>query len=148
MLDVVQKSSVLPSIHVNICVTIRLSISLPAFSRLGVMESISSINSMLGAATTASLNRDLIVCSVSPLIPDTTSVDATLRNGSFSSCVKKLLYRGVCRGVSRWSFSQKQLTAESHDVFLQEAPPYMFYSDLNTKPLRLFTFSVQRIYNL
>ena len=126
MLEVVQKSSALPSIHVNICVTIRLSISLPAFSRLGVMESISSINSMLGAAKTASLNRDLIVCSVSPLIPDTTSVDATLRNGSFSSCVKKLLQiqRSMQKPVKhlRWSLLRKQLTAERKLVFLQKAP--------------------------
>ena len=126
MLEVVQKSSALPSIHVNICVTIRLSISLPAFSRLGVMESISSINSMLGAAKTASLNRDLIVCSVSPLMPDTTSVDATLRNGSFSSCVKKLLQiqRSVQKPVKhlRWSLLRKQLTAERQLVFLQKAP--------------------------
>ena len=126
MLEVVQKSSALPSIHVNICVTIRLSISLPAFSRLGVMESISSINSMLGAAKTASLNRDLIVCSVSPLIPDTTSVDATLRNGSFSSCVKKLLQiqRSMQKPVKhlRWSLLRKQLTAERQLVFLQKAP--------------------------
>ena len=126
MLEVVQKSSALPSIHVNICVTIRLSISLPAFSRLGVMESISSINSMLGAAKTASLNSDLIVCSVSPLMPDTTSVDATLRNGSFSSCVKKLLQiqRSVQKPVKhlRWSLLRKQLTAERQLVFLQKAP--------------------------
>ena len=126
MLEVVQKSSALPSIHVNICVTIRLSISLPAFSRLGVMESISSINSMLGAAKTASLNRDLIVCSVSPLIPDTTSVDATLRNGSFSSGVKKLLQiqRSMQKPVKhlRWSLLRKQLTAERQLVFLQKAP--------------------------
>ena len=77
--------------QVKIWVTTRRSISLPAVSRFWVIESISSMNKRHGANILASLNNPRIFCSDSPLIPETISGAAILKNGTFNS-LKKTAY--------------------------------------------------------
>mmetsp|Transcript_46535 Transcript_46535/g.75624 ORF Transcript_46535/g.75624 Transcript_46535/m.75624 type:complete len:341 (-) Transcript_46535:129-1151(-) len=70
------------SMQVSSWATIRRSISLPAESRFGVMESTSSIKRRLGAAAIAAWKSCLIFASDSPDMPDTISVAATRKNGT------------------------------------------------------------------
>ena len=62
--------SFISSIHVIICATILLSISLFAASLRPIIVSISSMNNILGADCVTSLNKFRMICSDSPLNDD------------------------------------------------------------------------------
>ena len=81
--------------HVKNCATIRLSISLCALSRLGVIASISSMNSKHGATRFASSNVSRRVFSDSPDMPDTTDGAEMLMNGTPSSYTCHEAFEGV-----------------------------------------------------
>lgn len=105
----------IPSMHVKNCATIRLSISLCALSRFGVIASISSINRRHGASfyrflncvvrvgetglTFASSNVSRNVFSDSPDIPDTMDGADMLMKGTPSSCEMINRYNKERRGT-------------------------------------------------
>ena len=71
--------------HVNSCATILLSMPREAVSLLGVIASISSINTKQGALAIASSNKDLTFCSDCPDIPETISGALTRKNATPNS---------------------------------------------------------------
>mmetsp|Transcript_52418 Transcript_52418/g.131771 ORF Transcript_52418/g.131771 Transcript_52418/m.131771 type:complete len:352 (-) Transcript_52418:14-1069(-) len=72
------------SSELSICATILFSISLAAFSRFGHTASISSMNTREGADARAASNKLLTNASDSPDMPETISVAASLKKGTFA----------------------------------------------------------------
>jgi hypothetical protein len=71
--------------HVNNCATILLSIPRDAVSRLGVMASISSMNTKQGALAMASSNKERTFCSDWPDMPLTISGALTRKKATPNS---------------------------------------------------------------
>ena len=85
--------------QVSSCATMRRSISLCAFSRFGVMASISSMNNIHGASLAASSKVSLSVFSDSPDMPDTIEGADILMKATPTSCDKlKLQLRSSLLG--------------------------------------------------